>query len=132
MTVAAPHAVAHIALSVTDLDRATSFYANALGLRQLPRPAIGLAGAWFAAGSAMIHLGLVERIPEPRDPLGHFALAVATPDVLRLTDAVSRCGGTIVRPRQTRDENGVPVTSAICCDTEGNRFELTDAGPAPL
>jgi catechol 2,3-dioxygenase-like lactoylglutathione lyase family enzyme len=118
----------HIALSVTDKSRATRFYVEVLGLKELPRPDFGIPGAWLSAGAAMIHLAEVPAIPEPRDSFAHFALAVATEQVSAVAEAVRRGGGTVLSEPATSDHLGKPVTSAFCRDTEGNRFELTDAG----
>ncbi len=117
----------HVALSVTDNARATRFYTEVLGLTELPRPDFGIPGSWLSAGAAMVHLAQIPSIPEPRDPVAHFALTVATERIGPLVDAVRSGGGTVITEPKTRDQLGVPVTSAICCDTEGNRFEITDA-----
>jgi len=122
--------LAHVALSVTDLDRAVRFYTQTLGLREVPRPDFGSPGAWLAMDGAMVHLAVVESIPEPRDPFGHFALNVPTQEVHRLASAVREAGGTLFGEPGTLDQLGTTVTVAFCCDTEGNRFELTDAPPA--
>ena len=46
----------HISFSVTDLARAKRFYGDVLGLAEVPRPEMGLAGAWYAAGDTEVHL----------------------------------------------------------------------------
>lgn len=122
-----PPTVGHVALSVTDLGRATHFYTDLLGLRRTPRPDLSLPGVWLAAENCLFHLTLVDQTPA-RDPLSHFALTVDTFDVSRLAALVSAAGGSVVRDVAVRDEWGVPVTSAICRDPDGNLFELTDAG----
>jgi predicted enzyme related to lactoylglutathione lyase len=124
--------LAHVAISVTDFDRAMTFYVDVLGLEVAPRPDFGIPGAWLTTGAGMIHLAVVKSIPEPRDPVAHFALQVPTEQVAVLTEAVVRAGGGVVMAPTQRTDLGVLVTSAILYDTEGNKFELTDLGqPTP-
>ena len=119
--------LAHVALSVTDLERANKFYIEVLGLKEVPRPDFGIPGSWLAMGSGMIHLAQIREIPEPRDPVSHFALAVPVEQIAELTEAVRNGGGTVVMEPTTREQFGGSVTQAILTDSEGNRFELTDA-----
>jgi predicted enzyme related to lactoylglutathione lyase len=124
--------LAHVAISVTDFDRAMTFYVDVLGLEVAPRPDFGIPGAWLTTGAGMVHLAVVKSIPEPRDPVAHFALQVPTEQVAILTEAVVRGGGGVVMAPTQRTDLGVLVTSAILFDTEGNKFELTDLGqPTP-
>jgi catechol 2,3-dioxygenase-like lactoylglutathione lyase family enzyme len=46
----------HVSFSVADLARSRHFYGTVLGLAEIPRPEMGLAGAWFAAGDTELHL----------------------------------------------------------------------------
>ena len=119
--------LAHVALSVTDLERANKFYIEVLGLKEVPRPDFGIPGSWLAMGSGMIHLAQIREIPEPRDPVSHFALAVPVEKIAELTEAVRNGGGSVVMEPTTREQFGGSVTQAILTDSEGNRFELTDA-----
>lgn len=47
----------HYSVRTADLERATRFYENALGLRQGPRPPFRFGGAWLYAGDhPVVHL----------------------------------------------------------------------------
>ncbi|MBC8123354.1 MAG: VOC family protein [Gemmatimonadaceae bacterium] len=71
----------HIALFVSDLERAEYFYRNILGLQKLERT-LKFPGAWYEVGTLQVHLILVTEVPqdivEP-EKLGrnrHLAFAV--------------------------------------------------------
>lgn len=47
----------HVAVVVTDVDRARAFYRDVLGLKEIPRPkSFDFPGAWFHCGPEVIHL----------------------------------------------------------------------------
>ncbi len=46
----------HISFSIADLDRSKAFYGGVLGLTELPRPQMGIGGAWYGAGDTEVHL----------------------------------------------------------------------------
>ncbi len=117
----------HVAITVTDNARATRFYVDVLGLKELPRPDFGIPGAWLATETGMIHLVQLPKMPEPRDPVAHFALQVPTDQIAPLSEAVVRGGGQVTSEPQLSERFGITVTTAFCRDTEGNAFELTDA-----
>ncbi len=48
--------VHHVSINVVNLDAALKFYVDLLGLKPLPRPDFGFAGAWLAAGGQQLHL----------------------------------------------------------------------------
>jgi glyoxylase I family protein len=48
--------VHHISFAVSDLERSRAFYENVLGLETIERPDFGLAGVWYRAGQAEVHL----------------------------------------------------------------------------
>lgn len=66
--------VHHVSLNVSDLDEATRFYRDVLGLEQIPRPDFGFPGAWLRSGGQEIHLMQVEKHQAPEGQ--HFAFRV--------------------------------------------------------
>ena len=48
--------VHHISFAVADLERSRGFYEGVLGLAPIPRPDLGIAGIWYAAGGSEVHL----------------------------------------------------------------------------
>ena len=49
--------IQHVGLVVSDLERSRRFYADALGLEEVPRPAnFVFDGAWFRFGGTELHL----------------------------------------------------------------------------
>ena len=73
--------VHHVAIAVTDLNRARRFYGGVLGLKEIPRPAFSFDGAWYKAGDRDLHLIVVADPALNRDRKldmadGHFALRV--------------------------------------------------------
>ena len=47
----------HVAIIVTDLERARQFYSGVLGLREVARPeSFDFIGAWFQIGPTCLHL----------------------------------------------------------------------------
>jgi len=49
-------AVHHVSFAVSDLDRSRRFYEGVLGFQPIPRPDLGLPGAWYRVGNAEVHL----------------------------------------------------------------------------
>jgi glyoxylase I family protein len=46
----------HVAVPVSDLERAAKFYREVLGLIEIARPDFPFPGKWFQAGSQQLHL----------------------------------------------------------------------------
>lgn len=118
----------HVSFSVADLAASRRFYGGVLGLPEIPRPALGLAGAWFAAGDVEIHL--LERPPgaelgaaPPRvTPLAnHTALAIEDYD-----GAVAALRAAGLAPVEAGRERGQLWVG----DPDGNVIELIVAEPS--
>lgn len=114
--------VHHVSINVDDLDRARSFYVEALGLEPLPRPDFGFPGLWLRCGSQEIHLIQVAGHVAPRGQ--HFALRVD--DIEAVCSELRRRG---VEVSQVIDIPGAG-RQVFFHDPAGNLIELNQ--PAPV
>ena len=46
----------HISFAVRNLEASLHFYRDILGLEVVPRPPMGIPGAWLGAGDSQVHL----------------------------------------------------------------------------
>jgi catechol 2,3-dioxygenase-like lactoylglutathione lyase family enzyme len=82
--VALAHRTHHVSLCVRDLDRSIAFWSGVVGLEQIPRPPMNVAGVWLGIGDGQVHLivfderrGDVGTQPGSANPgAPHVALAV--------------------------------------------------------
>ena len=119
----------HIALSVTDMDRAAWFYGTVLGLQEIPRPPFDFGGAWYQLGDRQLHLivhpptrtlrGSMEI--GPRD--GHLALRVR--DRQEVLDRLLAHGIKVL----DLPDNLTPWAQVYCCDPDGNVIEFNVERP---
>ena len=112
-------AVHHVAVNVSRVDEAVTFYTDVLGLRlRTDRPDFGFDGAWLDAGGQQVHLVAAD-VP---GGLGqHFALQVGDLDA-----AVAELRSVGVRVSDPK-----PVgrsRQSFLNDPSGNMIELHEVG----
>ena len=112
----------HVSFAVRDLARARRFYEDVLGLAEIPRPALGIPGAWYGVGGSEVHLietpaGVEVGAPPPAlSPLAnHAAFAIEDYDA---AVAHLRARGVEVL------ESGRGVAQLWVRDPDGNVIEL--------
>ena len=115
----------HAAVCVTDIARSKRFYAEVLGLREVPRPDFGFPGAWYEFGDgSQLHL-IVHDTPlalrgttaiDTRD--GHLALRV---DSYEATLAHLKRQGV---DHIAQWDNKTPWAQIYVTDPDGNIVEL--------
>ncbi len=120
----------HVNLLVTDLVAARHFYADILGLPELPRPGVSGKGAWFRVGDLQLHLSEVAEMPgKVAGGAAHIAMYLLSDDFDERVHSIEERGGTLARSPQSREDFGVRVRTAFINDPSGNLVELTDVGP---
>ncbi len=111
------HGVHHVSLNVGDLDEATRFYTEVLGLEVLPRPDFGFPGLWLRSEAQEIHLIQVENHVAPEGQ--HFAFRVDDLDasIAELQERGVKVAGPFEIP-------GLAARQAFLRDPSGNMIEL--------
>jgi catechol 2,3-dioxygenase-like lactoylglutathione lyase family enzyme len=102
-------------------DAARSFYAELLGMTELPKPPVLAArgGCWFASGAAVLHLG----VEEPFVPARKAHPALLVDDLDGLEAALTETGHACVR-----SDGEIPgVRRFHTHDPFGNRVEFQQA-----
>jgi catechol 2,3-dioxygenase-like lactoylglutathione lyase family enzyme len=118
----------HVAIMVDDLDAAMTFYCDVLGFEVLPRPDFG-PGAWLQAGSAQVHIGVVDEMPDNGKGFPHFALLVPADAYDSTMAALADRGIPFLMGPNAREDFGRPVRAAFIQDPAANVIELTDVDP---
>ncbi|MFN2381069.1 MAG: VOC family protein [Guyparkeria sp.] len=118
--------VDHVSLLVGDARQARDFYAEVLGLAELPRPDLGFPGAWLSLGSGQaLHLlelpntSEVDVRPEHGGRDRHVALRVET--TVPFAGRLEAKGLAFTRSRSGRD-------ALFFRDPDGNAVELVGTG----
>jgi glyoxylase I family protein len=82
----------HVAIDVTNVDRAKTFYSGVLGLEEIPRPpSFDFGGAWYQIGPEVLHL--VSRPQEFAEAPHHFCLWVE--DIEKAAAVIESAGYTL-------------------------------------
>lgn len=113
----------HVSLLVADLQRASNFYINTLGLeRDTSRPDMAFPGLWLKIGSQQIHLLCFEEISSGtgaehpgRD--AHCALAVSS--ISRMKEILRQEGISFHMSKSGR-------RAIFCRDPDGNGLEFVE------
>jgi catechol 2,3-dioxygenase-like lactoylglutathione lyase family enzyme len=108
----------HVAVDITDLHRAKSFYGGLLGLKEIPRPqSFTFGSAWYEIGACVLHLVVrQERLPEAPH---HFCVWVR--DVHGAARAVSAAGYAVTWDTRYK----IPgIDRFFTRDPDGNRVEF--------
>jgi catechol 2,3-dioxygenase-like lactoylglutathione lyase family enzyme len=123
----------HVAIAVTDLDRAATFYGEVLGLPQADRP-LKFPGLWYQVGAFQIHLIQCQSSPESspaptiaplfdsqrwgRNP--HLAFAVS--DVAAIATSLETAGYAVQHSASGR-------SAIFVRDPDGNLLEFSQVAP---
>ena len=115
----------HLAINVTDLDAAKTFYGELLGLPELPRPesvASQFRSVWYLLGNAELHVVEHPEFKPLNSPLGpHFA--VACDDFAAASQRFVDSGATVVfGPGKGMDG----IERVVLKDPTGNIVEVID------
>lgn len=109
-----------MSFAVSDLERSRSFYEGVLGLEPIPRPDLGIPGAWYRAGACEVHLiaapAAVEGASRTLTPLANHA-AFAIEDYAESVSRLRARGLDVVETSAERGQLWVQ-------DPDGNVIEL--------
>jgi catechol 2,3-dioxygenase-like lactoylglutathione lyase family enzyme len=112
----------HVSFAVSDLERSRRFYEDVLELESIPRPEMGLAGAWYRAGDGEVHLiatppgADVGATPSRLTPLANHS-AFAIDDYAKTLDRLKARGAEVLETDARRGQMWVR-------DPDGNVLEL--------
>lgn len=105
----------HITIVVRDLEDASRFYRDVLGMRQVERPAFGFPGAWFQAGDTQIHMNVAGE--EAGEPGIRVVGATNAPRAFHFAFEVNDCDAAAEKLRA----HGIPLEVAPRSRPDGAR-----------
>jgi glyoxylase I family protein len=77
---------AHVAVRVTNVERAKEFYEKIIGLKKIPRPQLNIPGEWYSVGGNQLHVIGGDQRTSPIDPTGpHMAIEVEDFEAVKAT-----------------------------------------------
>jgi glyoxylase I family protein len=121
----AENSLRHVSLCVSDLAKAKAFYGDLLGLEELPRPDLGIPGAWLSVGGDL-QLHLLEN-PERAAAGADHRLSIADPHfALWINDVPSLVEELEIL--ENRSSAAGAFQQAFVKDPDGNMVEFI--GPA--
>jgi len=108
----------HVAIDITDVNRAKAFYGGLLGLQEIPRPtSFTFGGAWYQIGPEVLHL--VAREQKFEEAPHHFCLWVE--DVKKTSEVVGKAGCQVIWDTKYK----IPgIDRFFTRDPDGNRVEF--------
>jgi glyoxylase I family protein len=108
----------HVAIDITNVERAKAFYGGVLGLREIPRPtSFTFGGAWYQIGPEVLHL--VARDQKFEEAPHHFCLWVR--DVAAVAKIVESAGYPVIWDTKFK----IPTIDRFFTrDPDGNRVEF--------
>jgi glyoxylase I family protein len=118
----------HVAVRVTDVDKAKKFYEQVIGLKKIPRPQIKIPGEWYGIGDNQLHIIGGEARLEGIDPTGpHMAIEVEDFEATRAK--VEELGlpyldGAKMRAGMTPEAQKMVGQQLWIRDPDGNVIEL--------
>lgn len=114
----------HVAVCVTDVERAKHFYGVVLGLPEVGRPPFDFGGAWYEFGDRQLHLIVhpptltMRRTRGIDDRDGHLALRVK--NYRRALEHLRSHGVEVLE----KPHNLTPWAQLYVTDPDGNVIEL--------
>lgn len=119
----------HVAIVCTDLDASREFYLGLLGLEELPRPDLGVAGMWLRLGDLQLHFIESDTMPVPGPGFPHFAVHVNADDWESTMEHLREANVPFLSAPSEHEDFGRRVRAAFVLDPSGNTVEFTDLGP---